>query len=149
MPTQHSDTAFGAAPLNGGAEPMPNFFSFTPQADALQRDLLAARPIPADDVERVIVQALMNRPMRDFALDGVVVIEDGRAHPRIRIRIDGTAWVLDTLQAVLLASTVRNQTDLRGAGLFADAFVMASQQAEARLERHHAFCAAMLQHEEG
>ncbi|PZO07628.1 MAG: hypothetical protein DCF29_03765 [Alphaproteobacteria bacterium] len=128
---------------------MPNFFSFTPLADALQRDLQAAQPVAADDVERVIVQALMTRPMQDFALDGVVVIEQGRAHPRIRVRIDGTAWVLDTLQAVELAGSVRRQADLRGAGLFADAFVMAARQAEARLERHHAFCAAMLQHEEG
>lgn len=91
-----------------------------------------------------ILRALHTRPMHDFDLDSLVVIEGGFATPSIRIRMDGEVWVIDTLEAACFAVILRLCHDLRGAALFADAFALAAQEAEARLERHNAFCAELL-----
>lgn len=132
----------------------------SPPADRLMRPLaLLADGIASADLEQCnatrrqgeILRALQTRPMHDFAIDSLVVVEGGYATPAIRIRMDGDSWSIDTLEAACFAVVLRcvPERDLRCAGLFADAFALAAREAEAKLERHNAFCASLAVEEEG
>lgn len=95
-----------------------------------------------------VIRALRDRPMRGFALDSLAVIDGaaGRvgsggptgpttaAQAKVRLRIDDAVWTLDTVEAACLSIAVRLEANLRGADLFADAFALASREAEQKLE---------------
>lgn len=81
-----------------------------------------------------VIRALRERPMRGFALDSLVQIDDRGPRGVVVLRIDGSSWTLDTVEAACLAIAVRLAPDLRSADLFADAFALASREAEQKLE---------------
>ena len=90
-----------------------------------------------------VIGALRDRPMRDFALASLVQIDERGPRGMVVVRIDGSSWTLDTVEAACLAIAVRLAPGLRGADLFADAFALASREAEQKLDGLRRFGAAV------
>ena len=93
----------------------------------------------ADD----IIAALLTGGMRDFDIDTAAVITGRVVEGRVLVRMDGRNWSLPALETAVLALRVRIQADLRGADLFADAFALASQTAEAKVAAVHDWSAGI------
>jgi hypothetical protein len=90
-----------------------------------------------------IIRGLHGGPARSFDLDTTVVVTGSAIEPRVVVRMDGSIWILPTLEAALLALRIRLEPGLRAADLFADAFALASRQAEARLAALHDWSAGV------
>ena len=84
-----------------------------------------------------ILQALLTGAARTFDIDSSVVISGADIRPMVIVRMDGRAWTLPSFEAALLALRIRLSPDLRAADLFADAFCLASVQAENKLAGLH------------
>lgn len=87
----------------------------------------------ADD----IIAALVAGGMSDFDIGTAAVITGRSVEGRVLVRMDGRNWSLPTLETALLALRVRLEPNLRGADLFADAFSLASQEAETKVAAVH------------
>lgn len=108
-------------------------------------------PAVIDDYDRAgddIIHGLLNGPLRSFDLAATVLISGAVIEPRVVVRMDGRTISLPSLEAALLALRIRLEPGpcggrMRGADLFADAFALASRQAEAKLARLHDWSAGV------
>lgn len=96
-----------------------------------------------DDAGDEILLALRTGAARTFDLTSAVVIVGGVMTPTVVIRMDGRSWTLPSLEAALLALRTRLEPGLRAADLFADAFRLASVQAEGKLAALHDWSAGV------
>lgn len=90
-----------------------------------------------------ILQALLTGAARTFDIDSTVVISGTEIRPMVIVRMDGRAWTLPSFEAALLALRMRLLPGLRAADLFADAFCLASVQAEEKLADLHDWSASV------
>lgn len=99
----------------------------------------AVRPAPAsDDVFARIRHALAVSPLLGFDMGSAAIIDDGQIAGRVWVRAGGQTFTLTTLDAATFAIVMRCD-DMRGAAMFADAFALAAQDAERRVEAVHAW----------
>ena len=106
-------------------------FAFPPAVDAWDQ--------AGDD----IIATLIGGGMRDFDIGTAAIITGRSVEGRVLVRMDGRNWSLPTLETALLALRVRLEPKLRGADLFADAFALASQDAEAKVAAVHDWSAGI------
>lgn len=96
-----------------------------------------------DDAGDEILQALLTGAARTFDIDSTVVISGAEIQPMVIVRMDGRAWTLPSFEAAMLALRIRLSPNLRAADLFADAFCLASVQAENKLAQLHDWSAGV------
>lgn len=90
------------------------------------------------DVFAQIRHALAVSPLIGFDMGTTAVIEDGAVAGRVWVRAGGKTWTLTTLDAATFAIVMRCDA-MRGAAMFADAFALAAQDAERRVDAIHAW----------
>ena len=100
-------------------------------------------PSDCDRAADEILLALRTGPARTFDLTSAVVIVGAVMTPTVVVRMDGRSWTLPSLEAALLALRTRLEPGLRAADLFADAFCLASVQAEGKLAALHDWSAGV------
>lgn len=123
----------------------------TPIGDAAHAVRKLFRPFVAPDLASdvwdqaayEIIAALIAGGMRDFDIGTAAVITGRSVEGRVLVRMDGRNWSLPTLETALLALRIRLEPNLRGADLFADAFALASQEAEAKVAAVHDWSAGI------
>lgn len=91
------------------------------------------------DVAGEIALALRDGPMRTFHLATAAVVGRTGIEGRVVLRMNGSTWSLAPIEASLVAILLRLEPQLRGADLFADAFCLASREAEAKVDAVHAW----------
>lgn len=91
------------------------------------------------DVAGEIVLALRDGPMQSFHLATAAVVGGAGVEGRVVLRMRGETWSLAPIEAALVAILLRLEPLLRGADLFADAFCLASREAEAKVDAVHAW----------
>ena len=96
-----------------------------------------------DDAGDEILAALLTGAARTFDIDSTVVISGAEIRPMVFVRMNGRAWTLPSFEAAMLALRIRLSPDLRAADLFADAFCLASIQAENKLAQLHDWSAGV------
>ena len=96
-----------------------------------------------------IMTALSHRPVRDFALNAMAEVEGDAIRGVVRLRMNGRAWRLDTIEATLLAIHVRLAPDMPGRDLFADGLSMASREAEQKVDALRRYGVAVVLEGEG
>lgn len=126
--------------------------NFTPTPDRTAHAVRALHPssVPlfgqtdaGDQAADEIITALVAGGMRDFHLDTAAVITGAIIEGRVRVRMDGRIWSVPTLETALLALRIRLEPGLRAADLFADAFALASIEAEAKVAAVHDWSAGI------
>lgn len=116
----------------------------TPFRTATAADLSGLGDDALDQMVTRIIAALSQRPIADFALNSAVVIEGEAARGVVRLRMNGQAWRLETIEAAMVAIHLRLTPDLRGRDLFADALALASREAEQKVDGLRRFGVAVM-----
>lgn len=115
-----------------------------PAAHAVRMPFIFPAALDAwDQAADDIIAALVAGGMHDFDIGTAAVITGQSVEGRVLIRMDGRNWSLPTLETALLALRVRLEPNLRGADLFADAFSLASQEAETKVAAVHDWSAGI------
>lgn len=102
-------------------------------------------PLPdrEEDVAGEIIACLRSGPIRDFDISTAAIVGKAGIEGRVIVRFgkDGASQVrsLATIEASLTAILLRLEPDLRGHHLFADAFCLAAQEAENKVDAVHAW----------
>lgn len=113
-------------------------------AHAVRKPFAFPTPLDAwDQSADEIISALVAGGMHDFDIGTAAVITGRTVEGRVLVRMDGRNWSLPTMETALLALRVRLEPNLRGADLFADAFALASQDAEAKVAAVHDWSAGI------
>lgn len=114
------------------------------RAHAVRPAILA----PSDPVFAEIIAALSATPLLGFDMGATVIVGDAGVEGRVWVRANGQTWTLTSLDASLIALMLRLEP-FRAAGMFADAFVQASLQAERRVAAVHEWSGRIRPTEDG